>query len=413
MCKYYQWESSNLESRNNKSFAYTNKIQHEQLWPDFVQSLKESYWQFIKHQTATLNQHNTRKLLSANRDNGVTPPLLNNTSLFCSIDYISNLCVKSRHNPISSFTNQRQIAFCELFTIIKQNGKLERQSHCYLSGDPKHDWIMSSFIVEKFICDKKQYFTNHLKRELKTCFFYSDRSPKEFSTTPFLQELIAISKKTGVVIVWNFTAPQHGKWLHDAEGSVIKRVYIDGILNEALQFTNSIPFETTIVNYLRSIFNNSKTKIDRAFYEIHNGDIAHRKNNCNTLQGIKSMFCFRTAINDIDNSIYCRPMTCMCSNCANQQWNDCTNVNTCGKWTKRSIKQKKKAVANATQSNQFGNQHSVVYYANRRQQEPNSSNANNLDINMGEPNDNNHQNCTNEHTYTDYSKYSDTVLSRE
>ena len=207
VCKYYQWETKQIQSRHNKL-----KVEKQQRWVDFFRGFKQSYREFIFHQCATLNQHRVRKCLS---DKSNPLPVLNNNSLFCSIDYISNLSIKLRNNPVSSFTNQRQIACCELFEIIKTNIKLNRQSHCFVSacGDPKHDWQMSLHIIEKYIKSRKLYFQNQLRRRLRTCFCYSNRSPKEFSTTPLLQGLTGISQKN-----W-------GKWLHDAEGSVIKRVY--------------------------------------------------------------------------------------------------------------------------------------------------------------------------------------------
>ena len=35
--------------------------------------------------------------------------------------------------------------------ITKQNNNLVRQSHCYLSGDPKHDWQMALHIIQKYV----------------------------------------------------------------------------------------------------------------------------------------------------------------------------------------------------------------------------------------------------------------------
>lgn len=71
---------------------------------------------------------------------------------------------------------------------------------------------MSLRIIKMYIQHTPKYFKDHLRRQLKTRFFYADQSLKEFSTTPLFHGLIKISKETGVIIVWNFTAPQHGKW---------------------------------------------------------------------------------------------------------------------------------------------------------------------------------------------------------
>lgn len=348
ICEYHQWETAKLEARNNKTFKYTSKVLKHEKWQQFMRNLEESYMQFIVHQTATINQHGTRKILTTNDCNNNISPVLNDNSLFCSIDYISNLCIKSRSNPISTFTSQRQIAFCELFEIIKQNNNLIKQSHCFLSGDPKHDWQMSSHIIQKYIHNRKLYFQNQLHRELKICFFYSDRSPKEFSTTPLLNELIEITKKTGVIIVWNFTAPQHGKWLHDAEGSVIKRVYIDGIMADILTFESGIPFETSIVNYLKSYFAKNTATVKRNFYEIHVGDVEHKNNTCQTLPGITKLFSFRTTLdnstNNRYNTLYGRPFSCTCSHCMSSQWDQCVNINNCGPWAKARIAQKKQQI---------------------------------------------------------------------
>ena len=383
VCNYYQWENLAFQSRNNKSFKYASKVPKQQDWSEFMQTFEQSYNYFIFHECARMSQHNSRKLLCEFEHGNCDSILLNDESLFCSIDYISNISVQDRNNPISSFTNQRQIAFCELFEITKQDNKLIKQSHCYISGDPKHDWQMSLLIMKKHIKIKKQVFQK-MNRTLKICYFFSDRSPKEFSTTPFLAGLNEITGNSGASIVWNFTSPQHGKWLHDAEGSVIKRVYKDGILSKQIEFDSQIRFETTIVNYLQlklSNANQNEKKIKRNFYEIHDGDVQHVNNPYNTLDGIKSYYCFRTTTTNNDNIdgnvIYCRRLSCSCAGCMKQQWSSCLNAANCGAWIKRKITKKSPKKIHASnnainsKSNANINNNNVnincIFGANRRQ----------------------------------------------
>ena len=177
----------------------------------------------------------------------------------------------------------------------------------------------------------------------------------------YCKGLTKITQETNVIIEWNFTAPQHGKWLHDAEGSVIKRIYKSCVLNKLIKFDASVPFETTIVNYLKTYFTNEKeSKIKRNFYEINNGQIVQTANDCKTLDGIAALFCFKTVLNEID-TIYCRTLTCTCVECTNDNWQRCTNIDICGPWNKRIIRKKSKPHSNiaANNANEMQNNRNV------------------------------------------------------
>ena len=262
------------------------------------------------------------------------------------------------------YRNPPQVAFGEIYETNVNNNQLQRASHSYFFGDPSHDWNMSLWLIENYINYKKNTYTNNNKT-LQRCFFFSDRSPKEFSCTGFLHGLNNISHKLSVALWWNFTSPHHGRWVHDATGGSDKTCINNGILEKQIDFTSSVPYETTIVNYLQNIrlnpnpnnisddendikmnnneinnnnnnnnIHNSRFKHNKTFHSVPNGIINHQKSELASLPDITKYFCFRTTNNINDNSIYYRYFSCFCNNCLNNKFNECKFVNYCGSWKK-------------------------------------------------------------------------------
>ena len=326
---FFQLESKQM-IRNGKKQRENVKILYSLKYSEFIKYFKNKYTKYIKHRADKHNQEHIRsKIYKPLQNNNI---LLPNCDIFCSIDYIEN--IKTYYSEMSSsmFRDLGQISFCEIYQISNDNNNLKRTSHCYLSGDVKHDTWMSLYNVKKHIQTQKQILLQTKNIQLRNVYFWSDRSPKEFSNTAFLQGLLDISIQLNVNIIWNFTAPNHGKWLHDSEGSAIKGICKCGIFENTLNFNSNEKYENTVANYLNNYFRNNDTRSNliRYFNTSSDNDIIHKKNEWNTLDGIKNYYCFRT-FNNQDNIKY-RKYSCYCNQCLSNNWNNCINKDICGDW---------------------------------------------------------------------------------
>ena len=196
--------------------------------------------------------------------------MLKSNELFVTIDYIENIKAIYARNTISLFRNPAQVAFCEIYQTRFENNELKRLSHCYMSGDPSHDWSMSLFIIKNYITYMKNKYTSNniqLKR-----IFWSDRSPKEFSCIAFLQGWNEISRELSIESWWSFGASNHNKFVHDGLGGTVKTAINHGVATGTIVYDNQTPCEITIVNYLRDKMTNPN---------INNHDNSNVNNNNN------------------------------------------------------------------------------------------------------------------------------------
>ena len=175
-------------------------------WDEFENYFKKKYLQYVKHRADKYHQEHARNMIYKPYNNSI---LLPQNATFVSIDYIEN--IKSYYSQMTTgmFRDLGQISFCEIFQVDNINNQLQRSSHCYLSGDPSHDTWMSLYILEKHINEQKTQFTNR-GVELHTAYCSSDRSPKEFSCTAFVQGLLGVARRTKVNVVWGFTQGTKG-----------------------------------------------------------------------------------------------------------------------------------------------------------------------------------------------------------
>ena len=232
------------------------KMEHAMSWTDFKPFFKNKFESFVLHKAANTTQKHARDKIYNKHQGNI---LLTNSDLFASIDYIENIKAKFRKNPINMFRNPAQIAFCEIYQTTVHDNELIRASHCFFSDDPCHDWQMSLYIIKKYINYHKKIYTNN-NNTLKRCFFFSDRSPKEFSCTSFLQGINEISCELGVEIWWDFTSPNHGKWVHDGVGGNTKDCGLNGMAMNKIDFKAGTSYATTFASYLSNKMITNKQK---------------------------------------------------------------------------------------------------------------------------------------------------------
>ena len=359
-----QFQFEQLETisvrKGAKVFKEAIKVEHTVAWSEFEAVLKKQFKQFLLHHIAKRIQFTARDKLYNKQGDSI---LMQAGDLFVSIDYIENMKARYLKMPVSMFRNPAQIALAELYETSIDRNNLVRESHAYISGDPTHDWNMSLFIIKNYIDCKKQYYLSK-NIPIRNVFFWSDRSPKEFSCTSFLHGWNKICFDASVKSFWSFGSPQHGKWVHDAIGGGLKQCTADGVATGTINFNVNTPHETTIANYLRNTMNNHEQKIDdnndidnsnnidvnlnnnndnnvrnRAinnykhkftFHEIHNGDFEHKKGEYATLPDITKHFCFATGNNS--QSVFYRTFSCWCNECLARNWEFCDNTMTHGDW---------------------------------------------------------------------------------
>lgn len=199
---------------------------------------------------------------------------------------------------------------------------------------------MSLLAVERYLTEQKRVFQSKGKT-LNVAYLWSDRSGKEFSCTPFLQGLGAISVKLGIIIIWGFSVPQHGKFLHDAEGRVIKCAYINGVHNQTVTFgehDDVDKYATEVQRFMVDHFADARFKMRRSFHTISKNDVTHINTPYVTLAGIKSYFCFRTTGNA--NEIAHRHLTCTCFACRDLDWENCQYKYIVGTWKTHTFRRK-------------------------------------------------------------------------
>ena len=129
---------------------------------------------------------------------------------------------------------------------------------------------------------------------LKNFHSWSDRCGKECSNTKFLFSLGKISEDLKINCFHSFTEPGHGKWLHDSNGSVNKRIVARGVREGKIQFKkpNVRSHADSIKLFLEKEAAKSKSNIKRHYVVIKAEDIPKLNFKIATFNGIKTFFNF-------------------------------------------------------------------------------------------------------------------------
>ena len=263
-------------------------------------------------------------------------------------------CAKPRGYPRVRFTNN-----CKIFTFYFQLkfktcdwlGKsrfelahTKKNSTFWRIG--QNNWqtsFMASVVCFSVFC----LVSVHVWKILCVCndAYRSDRSPKEFSNSSFVEGLANLASKNKLTIFLNFTAPYHGKWTHDAEGAVVKRKYLNGIAQGAIdwtEFRSQSPADflsQAIVQYLNEEFtkeNNTKS-IFRFAHLLPSADIRLALSAVKTIPDFKKHYQYKIISRQ---ELYYRHLSCHCSHCLNAEGNECINKDFVGTWKPIKFKRK-------------------------------------------------------------------------
>ena len=150
--------------------------------------------------------------------------------------------------------------------FINENECITEESSHYFCDDKKHDWGAALTYIRKHLWVRKQQFQSKYSRTLKQAICYSDNG--EFKCSGFLRRLGAIAKQLNITIIWNFTAPGHGKGKHDGEGHVIKTECRSAKISETIIFDKrKEPYSVSIAKHMQTHFDdqNKKYEFDRTF----------------------------------------------------------------------------------------------------------------------------------------------------
>ncbi len=127
----------------------------------------------------------------------------------------------------------------------------------------------------------------------------------------------------------NFTAPQHGKFSHDAEGNQGKTALRNGLHKIRWEAREKKSHSETIREYLDTVWANKKSEISRKTFEIRDGSVEHKKSSFKSLPKFKQFFSFRTDPTN-KNVAYYRELSCSCDHCITCDFDNCERVESCG-----------------------------------------------------------------------------------
>ena len=254
-------------------------------------------------------------------------------AVLTSFDFIGNPQIRNSHNPSNQLMEQPTVSMLQIYHIRNVNGQPKKYSYCYLCDNPKHGWQMALVACRDYFKSIKSELEN-----VKIFYCFSDRSSKDFSCTSFVAFLTHIWHQLGVSGQWNYTAPEEGKWLHDQSGGCNKGAYERGIKRGRIPLNSSKPFVESIRDYLVDHFNEARfnnSNIIRVFRIIDPKEISTQCSPHQTLQGIKSYYCFRYISKNI---IRYRQYPCYCICCINMDFDNCLKKDKCGEWIDKQFK---------------------------------------------------------------------------
>ena len=323
---------------------------------------------------------------------------LKDDQVFLSIDYISNIPILEQENLKDAFFSPSGVTYFEVYQVHIVNGKRVRTSFPYIYDSKHKEWSAIGHILEQHM--RKQindlstlihymffsFSNSHSKNvqnccinttTIKTFHIWSDRAPNDCNNTAYMKSIAELSKKLKVQIIHNFTEPNHGKFTHDANGSVTKRAVNDGIRSGALDLTlkpDESTYASKIATFLNERFkesNKNETKMKRTITCLDFKNFSKPPFEHHRLQGIKSYYSFRT--DPLNNKIvYYRRNTCYCRHCIScttDGFARCINVASRGKWKIHVFKPKDDAI-------------NISYIPSSQSQVNNESHSDN-DIDMG------------------------------
>ena len=165
-----------------------------------------------------------------------------------------------------------------------------------------------------------------------------------------LKHLYEIAEKYGLTIFYNNTAPNHGKYLHDSEGAVIKSYVFEGISANKIKWdSENFRYAGPVCDWLNDLFKRRKSKknMKRIAIELPKEEVTHEKSTQKTLDGMNTNFCFlicgdRSVINwekKFEGKCWYRKFSCFCTQCLNLK--KCKYTQVVGKWKKHVFKKTK------------------------------------------------------------------------
>ena len=346
-----------IETANNKTFDRWEKQTITKTFKQLVVAWYLAMHELGLHETSRAIQHDCRKKLFHTNDTA-----LSKDTFGFSMDYIQNIPVLWKEMTWQMYRDRNEMAFLEILEFqklnieneveeekmeleetvqvkkkisVKEELNIDKSSFCIFSDDSKHDTSWSTAAMRLYF-EKKIATT-----EIKNVIIWSDGCGKEFKATNFLKILYLLAKDYKVNIFYNSTAASHGKYVHDAEGAVVKRMYFDGVKSKSIKFdAQDKQYSAKLCEYLNERFNPMSFK--RVAVELKKTRINHQPTNFKSLKGMRSHYSFRINgrqnVQAYQNKIHYRRYSCFCKDCLN--FNTCKFEAVVGQWKEHKFEVK-------------------------------------------------------------------------
>eukprot|EP01084_Bolivina_argentea_P308750 533974_1 len=323
-----------------------DKRKHHQLvtvtktWDDFIEYFTTKILvTFLSHSTQHQSGHCLRSKLTKNSEQ--RPNKLNLWSPFSSWDYGGAIVVKSSVGAGRSASAQGDnmaVRFLEIYGVIKAlDGNLIKLSTSYFSDSKHAGWQMALEAAKHYIpfIKQKNYELNSNICKMLIC--YSDCASKDFRCQSFFAFLGNIAKNNSSMILWCFTAPEEGKYLHDQEIGLQKQAELQCVKDKSIKWNDFDTYSAAIVSALTNKFKDEKyKKVKRYFFEIPAATISTLPSPHKSYKGITKHFSFLMGYKI--NHMWAKRFIGTCDYCCKGDWNNCICSYFCGPWKPHQFK---------------------------------------------------------------------------